>query len=435
MGLWKSPWSSSQQNSDEKEQPPSENEANHNSDDLNKVVAENDLSASAQQAAGTAWLAGRLNHLTPEQEEKLVEFKRRLQEAGYYTPESKDGTETREASHSDSLLLRFLRARKFDVAGAIKQFTDTENWRKENAIDALYDNIDLESYEETRLMYPQWTGRRDYRGIPVYLFEIKHLTSKRVAEFQAKVNSSGTAYSHKESKIPARLLCLFSLYENLLNFVHPVCSMLDRPNPETPIMESNNIVDISGVSLMQFWNLRSHMQDASVLSTAHYPETLDRIFIIGAPSFFPTVWGWIKRWFDPVTVSKIFILSQSEVKSTLEKFMPPSSIPEKYGGTLKFQFGDMPNLDDAARELIGGVECGPPKEGDTKPTYLKGPMRCYRDHIEVLGTVNGTPRRMTIPLGPKASEPPSNGRVGDTVSNEKVDGVSAEPVTNGTTAA
>jgi hypothetical protein len=30
---------------------------------------------------------------------------------------------------------------------------------------------------------------------------------------------------------------------------------------------------------MQFWNLRSHMQDASVLSTAHYPETLDRIFV------------------------------------------------------------------------------------------------------------------------------------------------------------
>src|SRR5438034_8056022 len=27
--------------------------------------------------------------------------------------------------------------------------------------------------------------------------------------------------------------------------------------------------------------------------------------IIGAPSFFPTVWGWIKRWFDPVTTSKI----------------------------------------------------------------------------------------------------------------------------------
>lgn len=115
--------------------------------------------------------------------------------------------------------------------------------------------------------------------------------------------------------------------------------------------------------------------------------------------------------------------------------MPPSSIPEKYGGTLKFQFGDMPNLDDAARELIGGVECGPPKDGETKPTYLKGPMRCYHDRIEVLGTVNGTPRRMTIPLGQKASAAPSNGHVGDTVSNEKVDGVNGAPVVNETTAA
>lgn len=108
MGIWRSPWSSSHQSPspDEKEQPPTENDVNHTSDDLKKVAAENDLSASAQQAQGTAWLAGRLNHLTPEQEEKLVEFKKRLQELGYYTPESKnDGTETREASHSDSLLL------------------------------------------------------------------------------------------------------------------------------------------------------------------------------------------------------------------------------------------------------------------------------------------------------------------------------------------
>jgi hypothetical protein len=42
---------------------------------------------------------------------------------------------------------------------------------------------------------------------------------------------------------------------------------------------STNIVDVSGVGLKQFWNLKSHMQDASVLATAHYPETLDRIFV------------------------------------------------------------------------------------------------------------------------------------------------------------
>lgn len=53
--------------------------------------------------------------------------------------------------------------------------------------------------------------------------------------------------------------------------------MTDRDHYEqTPITLSTNIVDVSGVSLRQFWNLKSHMQAASTLATAHYPETLDR---------------------------------------------------------------------------------------------------------------------------------------------------------------
>lgn len=75
------------------------------------------------------------------------------------------------------------------------------------------------------------------------------------------------------------MLPLFALYHNLLNFVLPLCSSLERPHPEIPVTNSTNIVDISGVSLRQFWNLKAHMQDASVLATAHYPETLDRIFV------------------------------------------------------------------------------------------------------------------------------------------------------------
>jgi hypothetical protein len=69
------------------------------------------------------------------------------------------------------------------------------------------------------------------------------------------------------------------LYESLTRFVTPLCSMVPRSHPETPISQSNNIVDIQGVGLKQFWNLKGHMQDASVLATAHYPETLDRIFV------------------------------------------------------------------------------------------------------------------------------------------------------------
>lgn len=93
-----------------------------------------------------------------------------------------------------------------------------------------------------------------------------------------------TLPSHKKLSTPSKLLPLFALYHNLLNMVLPMCSTLERPNPEIPVTNSTNIVDISGVGLTQFWNLKQHMQDASVLATAHYPETLDRIFVGVSPT-------------------------------------------------------------------------------------------------------------------------------------------------------
>ena len=63
--------------------------------------------------------------------------------------------------------------------------------------------------------------------------------------------------------------------------------------------------------------------------------------------FFSTVWGWVKRWFDPVTVSKIFILSHAEVLPTLLSFIDIKNIPKQYGGELEFTWGEMPNLDPA----------------------------------------------------------------------------------------
>jgi hypothetical protein len=177
------------------------------------------------------------------------------------------------------------------------------------------------------------------------VFEVAHLNSKTMAAYEKGIAKAPTV-PQNASKVPIKMLRLFALYENLTRFVLPLCSAVkDRPHPETPVSQSNNIVDISKVGLKQFWNLKAHMQDASTLATAHYPETLDRIFIIGAPSFFPTVWSWIKRWFDPITVSKIFILSSADMKSTLEKYIDPENIPKKYGGTLDYEFGMMPILE------------------------------------------------------------------------------------------
>lgn len=77
--------------------------------DLSRTTSasKNDAAVSASQAAGTAWLAGHLHHLTPEQEAKLEEFKKVCAEHKYYTPAVKaaDGVETTPASHGDATML------------------------------------------------------------------------------------------------------------------------------------------------------------------------------------------------------------------------------------------------------------------------------------------------------------------------------------------
>ncbi|KAI3391947.1 hypothetical protein diail_6593 [Diaporthe ilicicola] len=332
-----------------------------------KVKSNASRASAAKAALENGYPHGHLGHLTQDEEDALKGFKAYLQEKGLYQPGP-------PPSHDDPTLLRFLRARKWAIPDAYGQFKDTEAWRNAIQLDVLYETIDVEAYEQSRALYPQWTGRRDRRGIPLYLFEIKHLDSKTISAYEKSVDK---AYS-KAAKPPAsmhtppKLMRLFALYENLTRFAQPLCTQLaDREHARTPITLSTNIVDVGGVSLKQFWNLKSHMQAASQLATAHYPETLDRIFIIGAPAFFSTVWAWVKRWFDPVTVSKIFILSQSEVLPTLTSFIDPANIPRQYGGTLDFAWGDAPNLDPVIRDTADWE--GAAAKTDN-PAFPKGPL-------------------------------------------------------------
>ena len=157
-------------------------------------------------------------------------------------------------------------------------------------------------------------------------------------------------------------------------------------------------MDISKVGLKQFWNLKGHMQDASQLATAHYPETLDRIFIIGAPAFFPTVWGWIKRWFDPITVSKIFILSQADMFPTLSQYIDPENIPKKYGGNLDFEFGMMPILEPAIEKALTWEN---PEKQNGKNIWPIGPIKWEESSdgtvkAVAVGSEGGKPRRRVI---------------------------------------
>jgi len=167
----------------------------------------------------------------------------------------------------------------------------------------------------------------------------------------------------------------------MVQFVLPFASSVPHEHPETPISGCATIVDVSNVSLLRFWALKSHMQRASVLATARYAETLGSIYLVGAPSFFSTVWGWVKGWFDPGTVDKINILAPATQTQDLAARIPLESIPRKYGGSLDWTYGASgPVLDEDARRTLGA------REGEDVGALLSAPVRWVDGRLVLKGT-------------------------------------------------
>lgn len=118
------------------------------------------------------------------------------------------------------------------------------------------------------------------------------------------------------------------------------------------------------------------------------------IFVIGAPYFFSTVWGWIKKWFDPVTVSKIFILTPAEVIPVLSEFMEMKDIPKVYGGELDWEFSSDPAWDEGIMktcEWENGHTAFPPGPKRWEAIDDGSRLQCY-----AVGYKDGQPRRELV---------------------------------------
>lgn len=87
-----------------------------------------------------------------------------------------------------------------------------------------------------------------------------------------------------ELKIPdsvsIEMVRAFAVYEHLTRFIMPLCTGIPgRPNKERAVTKMLCIVDISGMGLKQFWNLRGYMQDLAKLFATSYPEILSRVLV------------------------------------------------------------------------------------------------------------------------------------------------------------
>ncbi|SCV72545.1 BQ2448_4082 [Microbotryum intermedium] len=261
---------------------------------------------SAQnQAPSRDLLSGHPGHLSVEQQHILDKFKKELAEAGYYDP----------AKNDDPELLRFLRARKFDIPKAKTMWIDTQNWRKSFKVDELYDTFEYKEKAEVDKLYPRFYHKTDKDGRPLYIEQLGKLDLKKLYEVTT----------------PERQMqSLVVEYEKFQRDRLPVCSALAGQLIET----SCTIMDLKGVGMSSFWSVKNYVQEASTISQNNYPERMGKFYIVNASWAFSAVWNLVKGWLDEATVAKIHILSSDYKKSLLEQ-VPAESLPTFLGGTCQ----------------------------------------------------------------------------------------------------
>ncbi|KAJ9143228.1 Phosphatidylinositol-phosphatidylcholine transfer protein [Coniochaeta hoffmannii] len=246
-------------------------------------------------------------HLTAAQQAQVHQLRLMLEAEGY-------------TQRLDTItLLRFLRARKFDVNLSKKMFVDCENWRKETNLDEILPTWDYPEKEQMFKYYPQYYHKTDKDGRPVYIEQL------------------GNIDLHAMYAITTQERMLTNLaveYERVADPRLPACSRKAGYLLETCC----TIMDLKGVGISKASQVYSYVRSASGLSQNYYPERLGRLYVINAPWGFSGVWSIIKGWLDPVTVQKIHILGSGYKKELLAQ-VPAENLPVEFGGTCRCEGG------------------------------------------------------------------------------------------------
>ncbi|KAK5781971.1 phosphatidylinositol/phosphatidylcholine transfer protein SEC14 PWA37_000742 [Arxiozyma heterogenica] len=246
-------------------------------------------------------LPGTPGNCTSEQLEILEKLRSALEAEGY------------KERLDDSTLLRFLRARKFDIELAKTMFVNCEKWREEFGTNTILKDFHYDEKPLVAKWYPQYYHKTDKDGRPLYFEEL---------------GSVNLTEMHKITTEERMLKNLVWEYEVVANYRFPACSRYAGHLVET----SCTVLDLKGISLSSAYSVLSYVREASFISQNYYPERMGKFYIINAPFGFSTAFKLFKPFLDPVTVSKIFILGSSYQKELLKQ-IPVENLPKKYGGT------------------------------------------------------------------------------------------------------
>ncbi|KAG8641937.1 phosphatidylinositol/phosphatidylcholine transfer protein SFH9 isoform X2 [Manihot esculenta] len=219
------------------------------------------------------------------------------------------------SQHDDyHTLLRFLKARKFDLEKTLLMWSQMLNWRREQGIDSIIQDFIYDEYEEVQQYYPHGYHGVDKEGRPVYIerlgkIEPSKLMSVTTVDRFLKYHVQGFEKTFAEKFF--------------------ACSIAAKRHIDSTV----TILDVHGLNWMSFGKVAHDLvMRMQKIDGDNYPETLHQMFIVNAGSGFKLLWNTAKSFLDPKTTAKINVLG-NKFQNKLLEVIDSSQLPEFLGGS------------------------------------------------------------------------------------------------------